>query len=88
VIAIGVDREEENFVVTTQIALPKPEESGEQSAEIVSRGKTISDALEKINAKTGWYPKLVFCQLIVLGETAVSRNVFECLNYFLPMILV
>ena len=83
VIAIGVDREEEDFIVTTQIALPKPEESGEQSAEIVSKGKTVSDALEKINAKTGWYPKLVFCQLIVFGETAVSRNIFEGLNYFL-----
>jgi spore germination protein KC len=83
VIAVGVDREQDDFVITTQIALPKPEESGEQSVEIVSKGKTVSEALEKINAKTGWYPKLVFCQLIVLGETAVERNVFECLNYFL-----
>lgn len=83
VIAIGVDRQEEEFVVTTQIALPKPEVSGEQSTQIVSKGKTVSEALEKINAKTGWYPKLVFCQLIVLGESFVSRNVFEGLNYFL-----
>ena len=83
VISVGIDREAEEFVVTTQIALPKPDEQGEQSTEIVSKGKTVADAFEKINAKTGWYPKLVFCQLIVLGESAVQENTFASLGFFL-----
>ena len=84
VIAVGLDREEEGFVVTSQIALPKSEKDGENgaSAQIVSKGKTVADAFEQINAKTGWYPKLVFCQLIVLGESATKQNVFEGLNFF------
>ncbi len=85
VIAVGIDREENEFVVTSQIALPKSEKDGEnaQSAQIVSKGKTVSEAFEQINAKTGWYPKLVFCQLIVLGESATKKNVFDGLNFFL-----
>ena len=85
VIAVGIDREESEFIVTSQIALPKSEKDGEnaQSAQIVSKGKTVSEAFEQINAKTGWYPKLVFCQLIILGESAAQKNVFECLNFFL-----
>lgn len=83
VIAVGIDREEKDFIVTTQIALPKPDEQGEQDTEIVSKGKTVADAFEKINAKTGWYPKLVFCQLIVLGENAIQENAFDSLSFFL-----
>ena len=85
VIAVGVDKEEENFIVTSQIALPKSEKEGEntQSAQIVSKGKTVAEAFEQINAKTGWYPKLVFCQVVVLGESATKTNAFDCLNFFL-----
>ena len=83
VIAVGIDREADEFIVTTQIALPKPDEQGEQDTEIVSKGKTVANAFEKINAKTGWYPKLVFCQLIVLGESAVKDNAFDALGFFL-----
>lgn len=83
VISVGIDREEGDFIVTTQIALPKPDGQGEQDTEIVSKGKTVANAFEKINAKTGWYPKLVFCQLIILGESAVKSNVFDALGFFL-----
>ena len=83
VIAVGIDREADEFIVTTQIALPKPDEQGEQDTEIVSKGKTVANAFEKLNAKTGWYPKLVFCQLIVLGESAVKDNAFDSLGFFL-----
>ena len=83
VIAVGIDVEEDEFVVTTQIALPKPDQKGEQDTEIVSKGKTVANAFEEINAKTGWYPKLVFCQLIVLGESAVKENAFDSLSFFL-----
>ena len=85
VTAVGIDREGEDFVLSSQIALPVSGEQkgGSKTVQIVSKGKTVADAFEKINDKTGWYPKLVFCKLIVLGETAVQQNVFNALDFFL-----
>jgi Ger(x)C family germination protein len=85
VVAMGIDREDDTFIVTTQIAVPQSskQETSTQSVQIVSRGKTVGEALEEINAKTGWYPKLVFCDLIILGETAKTADVFDCLDFFL-----
>ena len=63
VVAVGIDREGEEFSVSAQIAVPQSskQEKSTQSVQIVSRGKTVGEALEEINAKTGWYPKLIFC---------------------------
>ena len=85
VIAAGIDREEDTFIVTSQIAIPQSSKQGKaaEAVQLVSRGKTVAEAFEDINAKTGWYPKLVFCDLILLGEEAVKYNVFDALEYFL-----
>lgn len=85
VVAMGIDREADTFIVTTQIAVPQSskQETSTQSVQIVSRGKTVGEALEEINAKTGWYPKLVFCDLIILGESAKTADVFDGLDFFL-----
>ena len=85
VMAVGIDREDDRFILTSQIAVPQPSKQGKatDAVQIVSRGKTIADAFEEINAKTGWYPKLVFCHLIILGEKATEQNVFDALDYFL-----
>ena len=85
VMAVGVDKQDEQFIVTSQIAIPKPSKQGQssQTVQIVSRGKTVADAFEEINAKTGWYPKLVFCRLILLGEKTVQSDVFDALDFFL-----
>jgi len=85
VVAAGIDRESDTFIVTSQVAIPQSSKQGKASeaVQIVSRGKTVGEAFEEINAKTGWYPKLVFCDLIILGESAVQSNVFEALDFFL-----
>lgn len=85
VMAVGVDRQEDTFIVTSQIAIPQSSKQGgaSETVQLVSRGKTIADAFEEINEKTGWYPKLVFCRLIVLGEKAAQENVFDALDFFL-----
>ena len=85
VMAVGVDKQDEQFIVTSQIAIPKPSKQGQssQTVQIVSRGKTVADAFEEINAKTGWYPKLVFCKLIILGEETAKHNIFDALDFFL-----
>lgn len=85
ILAVGIDKEEDEFIVTSQIALPQDSKQGKstQTVQLVSRGKTIADAFEEINAKTGWYPKLVFCDLILLGESAAKQNAFDSLDYFI-----
>ncbi len=85
IIAAGIDRDGEDFIVTSQVAIPEPSDQGNaaNAVQIVSRGKTVAEAFEEINAKTGWYPKLVFCNLILLGEETVKNNVFDALDYFL-----
>lgn len=85
VMAVGIDREEDTFILTSQIAIPQASKQGKatQTVQLVSRGNTIAQAFEEINAKTGWYPKLVFCHLIILGEKTAEQNVFDALDFFL-----
>ena len=57
VLAVGIDREEDSFVVTSQIAVPSASADPKASAEAVqveTRGDTIGAAIQKINEKTGW----------------------------------
>lgn len=85
VMAVGVDREEDTFILTSQIAIPQSSKQGKstETVQLVSRGKTVAQAFEEINAKTGWYPKLVFCHLIILGEKTAEENAFDALDFFL-----
>ena len=84
VMAVGIDKQEDEFSITSQIAVTTSgEQSGSQTVNVVTKGKTVAQALDKVNEKTGWYPKLVFCRLILLGEELAKENVFDALDYFL-----
>ena len=86
ILAAGIDKSEEGFSLTAQIAMPKGSDrsqGGTSSVEINAEGKTVSDCISVLFSKTGWVPKLVFCDLIVLGENAVQEDVIGYLNYFL-----
>lgn len=86
ILAAGIDKTEDGFSLTTQIAVPKGSDrsvGGTSSVEIQAEGKTVSDCVSLIFSETGWVPKLVFLNLIVLGEDAVKEDVITLLNYFL-----
>lgn len=86
VLAVGIDRDGEDFALTAQIAVPKSSDrttGGTSSVEIEGRGATVPDCIADIYAKTGWVPKLVFCNLVLLGESAANEDVFSCLDFFL-----
>lgn len=85
VTAVAIDREENEFIITSQIAVPQSSKQGDssKSVQLVSRGKTVAQAFEEINAKTGWYPKLVFCNLILLGDKTTETDVFDALDFFM-----
>ena len=85
VLSVGIDKKDEDFFVTAQIAVPeKNGNTGKaKNVEILGTGRTVAEAMKNINAKTGWYPKLVFCDVIVIGEDTAKQNVFDILDYFL-----
>ena len=82
VTAVALDAGEEGVDVTVQIAVPK---SGATTAGnvTVKNAPTMVDAIAELNLKTGWYPTLVHCRLILLGEEAAKTDVFRNIDYFL-----
>ncbi|MDE7083063.1 MAG: hypothetical protein K2O89_05100 [Clostridia bacterium] len=82
--AVGVDFDGEEVQVTGELAVPQPSQSGEniKYTQVQGSGITIADALNEINAKTGFYPKLQFCKLILLGESCRERELFSLLACF------
>ena len=84
IIGAGIDLTDDGVSVTAQVAIPQPSENGEstQYIEVEGEGVTVADALNEINKKTGFYPKLVFCKLLILGESCSDGNIFEILDYF------
>lgn len=85
VLGVGIDREEEGYRITAQLAVPQNSDQGKKtsSVEVTGVGKTVGDALTVINSTTGWYPKLTFLGLIVLGESLSSMDCFAALDFFL-----
>lgn len=87
ILAAGLDRTEEGFHVTAQIAVPKGSarsSCGTASIDVQGDGKTVSDCISQIYSKTGWVPKLIFCNLILVGEdTAREADIFDGLDFFL-----
>lgn len=84
IISLGIDKTEKGFEVTTQIAIPEASNSQATNKESVisSEGKTLYEAITKIGGLTGWYPKLSFCNLIVIGENLLTENVMGLVDFF------
>ena len=85
IIGVGVDFDEKDeMVLTAQLAVPMPAENGEntQFTVVTGRGSSVADALNDVNVKTGFYPKLVFCKLIIVGESCFDKDINSQLNYF------
>lgn len=85
IVTLGVDKTENGYEITSQIAVPDGESTKTTNKEAVisSNGKTLYEAVSSISDKTGWYPKLSFCNLIVLGESLKSENVMDVLLFFI-----
>ena len=84
VTAIGIDAGEGGtFDVTAQIAIPDAGGANTASNVAVPGAETVGEAIAELNRKTGWFPTLVHCSLILLGERAAEEDVFGALDYFL-----
>jgi Ger(x)C family germination protein len=86
VLAAGIDAGENGgYVVSAEIAAAEPSTGGRQVNEVTvsGEGETIAQAFRNINLKTGCFPKISFCDLIVLGEEVAKADVFNVLGFFL-----
>lgn len=84
VTAIGIDAAEEEgkIDVTAQIAVPS--QAGQKASNVeVTGSATVGEAIAEFNQKTGWYPTLVHCRLVLLGEEVAREDVFGVLDFFL-----
>lgn len=84
IVAVGIDKEDDEVQVTAQLAVPQPSENGDsvQYTQVQGSGYTIADALNEINAKTGFYPQLLFCKLVLIGEECKEEELFKLLSCF------
>ncbi len=85
IITLGIDNIEEGYEITAQIAIPEAtnQKATNNESVISASGKSLYEAVSKIGEMTGWYPKLSFCNLIVLGESVLNENVMNVLDFFL-----
>jgi Ger(x)C family germination protein len=86
VLAAGIDAGENGgYTVSAEIAVAEASTGGRQVNEVTvsGEGETVAQAFRDINLKTGCFPKISFCDLIVLGEEVVQEDVFNVLGFFL-----
>lgn len=84
IVAIGIDKTESGYEVTAQIAVPEATNQSTKSNEsvIYAKGNTLYDAVSDIGSRTGWYPKLSFCNLIIIGNSVLEENVMGVVDFF------
>ncbi len=85
VVAAAIDKGEEGYTLTAQIALPSGEKqtSGASPIEVHGSGNTLAECVAELYARTGRVPKFIFCDLLLLGEQVAAENVVSALDYFL-----
>ena len=82
--AIAVDKEESDYLITAQVAVPEATDTNteNQKAQLSGKGKTVGEAIKDLGNTSGWFPKLAFCNLIILGNEIANENVVKVLDYF------
>lgn len=82
--AIAIDKEDDEFLLTAQIAVPEATDANTENlkTQLSGKGSTVGAALKDLGDISGWFPKLAFCNLILLGNSLSQDNVIECLDYF------
>lgn len=83
--AIAIDKEDDgSYVATAQIAVPEATDTNteNQKAQISGKGSTIGAAIKDLGDTSGWFPKLSFCNLILVGNGFSDSNVIKVLDYF------
>lgn len=83
-IAIDLDESDNNYVVTAQIAVPEATDTNSENtkAQLSGKGQTIGAAIKNLGDISGWFPKLSFCNMIVISNDFENTCVLDILDYF------
>ncbi len=83
VTAVAIDKDTKGYAVSLQIAVPEQNATSTNKKTVVTGiGKTVAEAIGEIGSKTGWYQKLAFCNMVLIGEELTDTNVMNFLDYF------
>lgn len=82
--AVAIDGKLGEYEVTVQIAVPEANDTNTENkrAVITGKGSTIGGAIKNVGDITGWYPRLDFCNLIVIGSEVAKENTIAVMDYF------
>lgn len=87
VTGMAVDKVEEGYEITAQVVMPSPgSESGGGSATlgfISEQGANISEGIQKIAYKIGKTAGLSHMSFLIVGQSMLSENLAETLDYFI-----
>lgn len=85
IVALGIDKSSEGVEITAQIGVPHSTEKALDNTDtlITAKGKTVMDAIETMSARSGWFPKLSFCNFIVFGKELALDGIEEICNHIL-----
>lgn len=84
VLGIGIDKNENGYVISAQIVLPGDEES--KSAEnivLTAEDKTVSAALDAISRDAGKIISMSHCNVVVLGSGVIQHDAVNVLDYII-----
>lgn len=83
--AIAIDKSQnDDYLISLQIAVPEATDNNSESknALVSGTGSTIGGAIKDIGNLSGWYPKLAFCNLVVVGGEFKNDDLISILDYF------
>lgn len=82
--AVAIDGKLGEYEVTVQIAVPEANDTNTENkrAVITGKGNTIGASIKNVGDITGWYPRLDFCNLIVIGSDVAKENTIAVMDYF------
>ena len=82
VAGLGIDYENDRFIVSAQILLPSSNDSKSSGIAISSaEGKTIGEALAKISSESSMLVAMSHCNLVLLGENLIQDKAYTSLDY-------
>ncbi|MBQ9104453.1 MAG: Ger(x)C family spore germination protein [Clostridia bacterium] len=85
VTALAIDKGEKyNYKITVQVAVPEAGNANTENpkATISGEGDTVAGALKDAGSLSGWYLKLSFCNLLIIGNSLTSDSVIKELDFF------
>ncbi|MEG2001739.1 MAG: Ger(x)C family spore germination C-terminal domain-containing protein [Clostridia bacterium] len=86
VVGIGVDLADDGgYQVSCEVLTPQDGSGGSGAKDVVltGRGGTIAEGIDDVFKRIGWYPKLNYCNVLILSKDVAKAGAIDALSYFL-----